>query len=451
MLARFAAERVASLATLSAAGPRLVPVTFAWHDGAAVWAVDRVKPKRPGPLRRERDLAADPRVAMLVDHYEEDWTALWWVELQGTAATLAGRGRRGRPRRPGQPVPPLPERPPAGPGGGRDPAPVGLVVGQLIRSKCTNQPGDRVYLHVGGDMLGWQSNDRSRPVPAGRPHLLEVAMSSAVVDFGVDPLDPPATGAFPEPLEVRPEDEVAVQRVEQWFRDYAQSRDPVLRERIILAYLGLADRLAERYRSNRAVSLEDLRQVARLGLVKAVDRYQPERANPFIPYAVATVVGELKRHLRDASWRLRVPRGTKDLALRLCRAIDELPQQLGHSPTVPELAEYLGTSMEEVLEAIEVAQTRSAPSLDQPAGEDGEAVLGDFVVDRRHREELEDLLVLPQLIGRLPERERQIVLLRYVEELTQDEIAARMGISQMHVSRLLRRAIERMRGQLVDS
>jgi len=276
-------------------------------------------------------------------------------------------------------------------------------------------------------------------------------MSSAVVDLGVDPIDPPGTGASSETLEVRPEDEGAVQRVEQWFRDYAQNRDPVLRERIILAYLGLADRLAERYRNNRAVSLEDLRQVARLGLVKAVDRYQPERANPFIPYAVATVVGELKRHLRDASWRLRVPRGTKDLALRLCRAIDELPQQLGHSPTVPELAAHLGTSMEEVLEAIEVAQTRSAPSLDQPAGEDGEAVLGDFVVDRRHHEELEDLLVLPELVGRLPERERRIILLRYVEELTQDEIAARMQISQMHVSRLLRRAIERMRCQLVEA
>jgi RNA polymerase sigma-B factor len=275
-------------------------------------------------------------------------------------------------------------------------------------------------------------------------------MSSAVVDLGVDPFDPPGTGASPDALEVRPEDEVAVQRVEQWFRDYAQSRDPALRERIILAYLGLADRLAERYRSNRAVPLEDLRQVARLGLVKAVDRYQPERANPFIPYAVATVVGELKRHLRDASWRLRVPRGTKDLALRLCTAIDELPQQLGHSPTVQELAEHLGATLEEVLEAIEVAQTRSAPSLDQPAGEDGEAVLGDFVVDKRHREELEDLLVLPELIGRLPERERRIVMLRYVEELTQDEIAARMRISQMHVSRLLRRAIERMRHQLVD-
>jgi PPOX class probable F420-dependent enzyme len=90
VLDRFAQGRVARLATLSAAGPRLVPVTFAWHAGTAVWAVDRVKPKRPGPLRRERDLAADPRVAMLVDHYSEDWTALWWVELQGEAATLEG-------------------------------------------------------------------------------------------------------------------------------------------------------------------------------------------------------------------------------------------------------------------------------------------------------------------------------------------------------------------------
>src|SRR6266542_3869774 len=182
-------------------------------------------------------------------------------------------------------------------------------------------------------------------------------------------------------VEVRPDDEAAMQQVEGWFSEYATHRDPALRERIILAYLGLADRLADRYRANRSVSLEDLRQVARLGLVKAVDRYEPERANPFVPYAVATVIGEIKRHLRDASWRLRVPRGTKDLALRLCRAVDELPQQLGHSPTVAELAGHLGASEDEVLEAIEVAQTRSAPSLDQPAGEDGDAVLGDFVMD----------------------------------------------------------------------
>ena len=251
--------------------------------------------------------------------------------------------------------------------------------------------------------------------------------------------------------EVRPDDEEAVQRVEGWFREFAEHRDPGLRERIILAYMGLADRLAERYRGNRSVPLEDLRQVARLGLVKAVDRYEPQRSNPFIPYAIATVIGEIKRYLRDASWRLRVPRGTKDLALRLCRAIDELPQQLGHSPTVPELAEHLGATEDEVLEAIEVAQTRSAPSLDQPAGEDGDAVLGDFVVDGSNREEIENLLVLPNLVELLPERERRIVLLRYVDDLTQDEIAERMGMSQMHVSRLLRRALERMRAELVEA
>jgi RNA polymerase sigma-B factor len=282
-------------------------------------------------------------------------------------------------------------------------------------------------------------------------------MSTAVTPMA--PVPPPPQGdndrsrrfsSADIPIEVRPDDELAVQRVESWFREYARTGDPALRERIILAYVGLSDRLAERYRGNRAASIEDLRQVARLGLVKAVDRYEPERANPFIPYAVATVIGEIKRYLRDSSWRLRVPRGTKDLALRLCRAIDELPQQLGHSPTVAELARHLAVSEDEVLEAIEVAQTRSAPSLDQPAGEEGDAVLGDFVVDSSAREEVENLLVLPALVNALPDRERRIVVLRYLDELTQDQIAERLGISQMHVSRLLRRAIERMRAELVD-
>jgi RNA polymerase sigma-B factor len=282
---------------------------------------------------------------------------------------------------------------------------------------------------------------------------LEVAVSTtATIESALPDVDEIlVVHQTPEPLEVRPDDDAAVQIVEEWFHDYARTRDPAVRERIIVAYLGLADRLADRYRGNKAMPLEDLRQTARLGLVKAVDRYEPDRANPFVPYAVATVVGEIKRYLRDASWRLRVPRGIKDLALRLCRAIDELPQVLGHSPTIAELAEHLQTSEEEVLEALEVAQTRSAPSLDQPAGEDGDAVLGDFVTDHRPIEEAENLIVLPELVARLPEREQQIIRMRYVDELTQDEIAASIGISQMHVSRLLRRAIDRMRAQLVEA
>jgi RNA polymerase sigma-B factor len=262
----------------------------------------------------------------------------------------------------------------------------------------------------------------------------------------------PDADALPEqsevPIEVRPDDNTAVEIVEEWFHTYARTRDPAVRERIILAYLGLADRLADRYRGNKAMPLEDLRQTARLGLVKAVDRYQPDRANPFVPYAVASVVGEIKRYLRDASWRLRIPRGIKDLSLRLCRAVDELPQQLGRSPTIPELAEYLDATEEQVLEAIEVAQTRTAPSLDQPAGEDSDAVLGDFVSERRTAEEPENLLVLPDLVNRLPERERAVVRMRYVDDLTQDEIASRVGVSQMHVSRILRATLEKLRGDV---
>ena len=143
-------------------------------------------------------------------------------------------------------------------------------------------------------------------------------------------------------LDVRPDDQAAATQVEEWLQAYATSRDPQLREQIILAHLGMADRLASRYRHSRGTTPEDLRQSARAGLIAAVDRYNPAYGNPFVPYAVACVVGELKRHLRDTSWRLHVPRPLKEQALRLCRAADELHQRLGRSPTTTELAEHLG-------------------------------------------------------------------------------------------------------------
>jgi RNA polymerase sigma factor (sigma-70 family) len=154
----------------------------------------------------------------------------------------------------------------------------------------------------------------------------------------------------PSVVDLRPGDQAAAAEVDTWLQAYAASRDPGLRERIILAYVGLADRLASRYRTSRGTTPEDLRQAARAGLIAAVDRYDPDYGTPFVAYAVACVVGELKRYLRDTSWQLHVPRPRKELALRLCKAADELHQRLGRSPTTPELAEHLELGEGEVLE-----------------------------------------------------------------------------------------------------
>jgi RNA polymerase sigma-B factor len=260
-----------------------------------------------------------------------------------------------------------------------------------------------------------------------------------------------AARSSPSVDDVLPGDERAVSRVEDWFRQYADTHDPAVRERIIVAYLGLADRLADRYRSSRGVTPEDLRQTARVGLVAAVDRYDPGRGSPFVPYAVACVVGEIKRCLRDTSWRVHVSRPAKERSLRVLKALDELPHTLGRSPTVTELAGHLGLTEEDALEAIEVAHTRQEVSLDQRVGEDGDICLGDRLPAAPPREEPEDLLLLPGLVDSLPEPERQIVVLRFFHDLDQHEIAGRVGCSQMHVSRLLRRALDRLRAQLLIS
>jgi RNA polymerase sigma-B factor len=252
-------------------------------------------------------------------------------------------------------------------------------------------------------------------------------------------------------VQVNPDDRAVAAEVDVWLQAYATSRDPGLREQIILAYLGLADRLAGRYRRSRGTTPEDLRQSARAGLIAAVDRYNPTYGTPFVPYAVACVVGELKRSLRDTSWRLHVPRPRKEQALRLCRAADELHQRLGRSPTTGELAEHLGLDDDEVLEGLAAAGSRLEVSLDQPVGEDGGTSLGDLMAAPGVREEPEDLLALPGLVAALPALEREVIMLRFFQDLDQYEIAARVGCSQMHVSRLQRRALAQMRAQLVES
>ena len=251
-------------------------------------------------------------------------------------------------------------------------------------------------------------------------------------------------------MDVRPGDQDAAAQVERWLQDYAINRDPQLREQIILAYLGLADRLASRYRQSRGATPEDLTQTARAGLIAAVDRYDPGYGTPFVSYAAACVVGELKRYLRDTSWRLHVPRRLKEQALRLCRAADELHQRLGRSPTTLELAEHLEVDEKEVLEALTAVSSRWEVSLDQPVGDEADLRLGDLVAAPAAREEPEDLLALPGLVSELPAVERDVIVLRFFQDLDQDTIAARVGFSQMHVSRLQRRALARMRARLVE-
>jgi RNA polymerase sigma-B factor len=228
------------------------------------------------------------------------------------------------------------------------------------------------------------------------------------------------------------------------------NRDPNLRERIILAYLGLADRLADRYRHSRGTTPEDLRQTARAGLIAAVDRYDPDYGDSFVAYAVVCVVGELKRHLRDTSWRLHVPRPLKEQALGLGQAADRLQQTLGRSPSISELAQRLQVAEEQVLEALAVAQSRQELSLDRPLGDNADSCLGDLVAAPAPREETEDLLLQPRLVAELPELDRTVIVLRFFHDLSQDEIATQVGYSQMHISRLLCRALTWMRAQLVE-
>jgi RNA polymerase sigma-B factor len=255
--------------------------------------------------------------------------------------------------------------------------------------------------------------------------------------------------ATAQSADVRPQDTAAARQVDHWLQAYAATRDPDLRERVVRAYLGMADRLADRFRRSRNTSPEDLRQSARLGLVAAVDRYDPHRGNLFVPYAVACIVGELKRHLRDTTWRVAVPRPAKERALRVCQTVDELYGVLGRSPTVTEVADALDLDQEEVLEAMEAARTRVGASLDGLT--DGETSLGDLVAVQEPSEEREDLIVLPQLIAGLPDPERTAVWLYYFQELPQQDIAELLGRSQMSVSRLLRRALRHLREELVAS
>ena len=235
------------------------------------------------------------------------------------------------------------------------------------------------------------------------------------------------------------------------YKDAATEEERLpLRERLVEQYIGLVEFLARRFR-NRGEPLEDLIQVGTIGLLKAIDRFDLDREVEFSTYATPTVVGELKRHFRDKGWAVRVPRRLQELHLELTKVVNELGQELGRSPTVAEIAESAGTSEEAVLEGLEIAQAYNFTSLDAPIDSDegGATTFADQLgTEDEQLENLEYRASLAPEMEKLPERERRILYLRFFRGMTQSEIAARLGISQMHVSRLLNRTLIRLRDAL---
>jgi len=230
------------------------------------------------------------------------------------------------------------------------------------------------------------------------------------------------------------------------LRAYRENGDLNARDRLVEDFMPLIQSLARRY-AGRGEQLEDLQQVASLGLVKAIDRFDLDRDVELVTYIFPTVVGELKRHFRDRVWSVTVPRRLKELHQLLSRLLEQMTADLGRSPTVAELAEAAGVTEEEALEALEAGRAYTARSLTASAeGEDGTDVeLIDLLEDEeRGYEAAENRQLLAAGLSSLDERERRIVQLRFVEGFTQSQIAAEVGVSQMHVSRLIRRALEKL-------
>jgi RNA polymerase sigma-B factor len=235
--------------------------------------------------------------------------------------------------------------------------------------------------------------------------------------------------------------------------DADDPRRAAARDEIVTMHLPLAGFLARRFR-DRGESVEDLTQVATIGLLKAVDRFELDRGVEFSTFATPTMVGEIKRHFRDKGWAIRVPRRLQELRLAITRATAELSQRTGRSPTVAELAAHLGVPEEDVLEGLESAQAYATISLDATvgdSGEDGSTLVESLGGDDAALAEVEARATVHPLLAGLPARERRIVEMRFYQNMTQSQIAEQVGVSQMHVSRLLAKSLAQMRTSLVDA
>lgn len=237
----------------------------------------------------------------------------------------------------------------------------------------------------------------------------------------------------------------------QLFSSYAKEHDPAVREQLVEQFSALVRSLARRF-AGRGEPLEDLEQVGYLGLIAAINRFDPGLGLEFSTFATPTILGEIKRYFRDKSWAVRVPRRLQETYARVIRSRSELSQELGRDPTVPEIAERLELDPDEVLQALEAGPAQRAVSLDTPLGQGEDAgELGDRVGaedENLSRIELQNMLA--GAMRHLTAREREIMVLRFVEQLPQTEVARRLGISQMHVSRLQRAALAQLKRELPE-
>jgi RNA polymerase sigma-B factor len=236
------------------------------------------------------------------------------------------------------------------------------------------------------------------------------------------------------------------------LRRYHEDGDLQAREQLIEQYMSLVRSLARRY-SYRGEQLEDLVQIGAIGLIKAIDRFDLDRGVELTTYATPNIIGEIKRHFRDKGWAVRVPRGLQELNVQLSRLVEQLTVQLSRSPTIPELAKAAGVEEEEVLEALESGRAYTSLSLSVGGGggdDDDLDPLESLGTEEHQYEVSEDRAVLAPGFKALDERERMILQLRFFEGLTQSQIAQQVGISQMHVSRLIRRSLEKIRETIAE-
>jgi RNA polymerase sigma-B factor len=269
---------------------------------------------------------------------------------------------------------------------------------------------------------------------------------------------PPAGGTGDEerPGEVPPDSEYVdlMPRLYAYAElDPADPRRRALRDELVLGFLPVARHLAKKHARGYPGGLDDLVQVATVGLISAIDRWDPGRAQgEFLGYLIPCVRGEILRYFRDRTWSMRVPRRLKDLGVAVRRATGPLSQQLGRAPKPSELAAHLGVGVEEIIEALDAQANQSPGSLDAVTGDEaGDGALADRLGELdRELDLVEYRDALRPLLDRLPERERTILMLRFFGEMTQTQIAERVGISQMHVSRLLTRTLAELRRGLLD-